>query len=204
LSLTRKRPLFPRRTLIAAAPALALGVVFGNRAGAQPADDGLADASTGWQTFPPINPPALTFEDGSGKNLSFADYKGHVLLVNIWATWCAPCKEELPGFAALAPKLKPFGGLVLPISIDVTGTGAVEAYFKAHKITTLPVLADPSGQALDRLQTNGIPVTFIVNPAGKMVARLDGAAAWDTPGVIAFLRRLAGKDEPNQDGFMQS
>lgn len=172
-----------------------------NRAHAQTAPDDLPDASEGWNVFPPAAPPPLAFQDAAGKQLTLADFKGHVLLINLWATWCGPCKEELPTFAALAPKLKRFGGLMLPISIDVDGVSAVRAYFSLRGIKNLPILVNPSGDDLDMMQTNGIPVTMVVNPAGKAVARLDGAANWNTRPVINFLHHLAAGAETNPDGF---
>jgi len=201
LSVKPKRPSLKRRSLIAAAPALALGAAWSNRADAQTGSDDLPDASTGWDAFAPVTPPPLAFQDASGKTLTLAAFKGHVLLVNLWATWCGPCKEELPTFAALAPRLKRFGGLILPISIDVDGASAVRAYFELRGIRDLPILVNPAGDDLDMLQTNGIPVTLVVNPAGKAVARLDGAADWNTKGVVDFLRHLSGGAEPNPDGF---
>jgi thiol-disulfide isomerase/thioredoxin len=193
-----------RRSLIAAAPALALGAGLSNRANAQTMSDDLPDASTGWNAFAPVAPPPLAFQDAAGKNLTLAAFKGHVLLVNLWATWCGPCKAELPTFAALAPKLKQFGGLILPISIDVDGVSAVRPYFELRGIKTLPILVNPAGDDLDMMQTNGIPVTLVMNPSGKAVARLDGAADWNTKPVIAFLRHLAKSGELNPDGFTQA
>lgn len=200
------RPSLKRRSLIAAAPALALGAAWSNHAQAQSltqsASDDLPDASTGWETFPAVTPPALEFQDKSGKSLTLQHYKGHVLLVNLWATWCGPCTEELPGLAALAPKLKLFGGLILPISIDTDGLAAVRPFFELRGVKDLPMLLNPSGDDLDMMQTNGIPVTMVVDPDGKAVARLDGAANWNTKGVVSYLRHLAGKHPANPDGFV--
>jgi thiol-disulfide isomerase/thioredoxin len=181
-----------------------LGAGTGNRAYAQTEFDDLPDASTGWNAFAPVMPPPLTFQDAAGKTLTLAAFKGHVLLVNLWATWCGPCKEELPSFAALVPKLKPFGGLVLPISIDVQGVSAVRPYFELQGIRNLPILVNPSGDDLDMLRTNGIPVTLVIDPSGKAVARLDGAANWNTAPVVEFLRHLAKSGTPNPDGFTQT
>ena len=172
-----------------------------NRAYAQTEFDDLPDAATGWNAFAPVPPPPLVFQNIRGRRLTLADFKGHVLLVNLWATWCGPCKEELPTFAALAPKLKTFGGLVLPISIDVDGVSAVKAYSTQQGIKSLPILVDPDGNDLDMMQTNGIPVTLVIDASGKAVARLDGAANWNTKAVIEFLRHQTRRGDPNPDGF---
>lgn len=201
MSVKPKRPLLTRRFVFAAAPALALGAGLSNRAAAQTELDALPDAATGWNAFAPVPPPPLVFQNSQGKQLTLADFRGHVLLVNLWATWCGPCKAELPTFAALAPKLRHFGGLVLPISIDEDGASAVRAYFSQQGIKSLPILVNPDGNDLDMMQTNGIPVTLVINAAGKAVARLDGAANWNTKAVIEFLRHQTRKDDPNPDGF---
>ncbi|MDE1896566.1 MAG: TlpA family protein disulfide reductase [Rhodospirillales bacterium] len=172
-----------------------------NLAYAQTELDDLPDAATGWNAFAPVPPPPLVFQNARGHRLRLADFKGHVLLVNLWATWCGPCKEELPTFAAVAPKLRHFGGLVLPISIDVDGVSAVHRYFRQQGIRSLPILVDPDGNDLDMMQTNGIPVTLVINTAGMAVARLDGAANWNTKAVVEFLRHQTRAGDPNPDGF---
>lgn len=175
-----------------------------NRAEAQTQFSNLPDASTGWNSFSPSEPPPFRFQDANGKALTLGHFKGHVLLVNFWATWCGPCKEELPTFSAMVPKLAKFGGLVLPVSVDVDGVKAVRAYFTLQGIKNLPVLVDPDGDDLDMLHTDGIPVTLVVNPAGKVVARLDGAADWNTKSVLGYLENLAKGGAPNPDGFTQT
>ena len=172
-----------------------------NLAYAQTELDALPDAAASWNAFAPVPPPPLVFQNTRGRRLNLTDFKGHVLLVNLWATWCGPCKEELPTFAALAPKLRHFGGLVLPISIDVDGVSTVRDYFRQEGIKTLPILVDPDGNDLDMMQTNGIPVTLVINASGKAVARLDGAANWNTKAVIEFLRHQTRAGDPNPDGF---
>jgi len=165
---------------------------------AQSSGDELPDAAEIWAQTAPAAAPPVVFSTEAGKKLTLEDFKGHVLVVNIWATWCGPCTEELPGLAALAKRIKPFGGLVLPISIDVEGAAAVKPFYASHKISNLPVLLDPAGNNLDVLNSDGVPVTIILNPEGKLVARLDGAADWNTQTVFEFLSGLARKpaDKP--------
>jgi len=190
LSVTSKHSLHSRRSIIAAATGLAVSALAGNRAAAQADDFALPDAADGLEPMAPNVPPALKFTDEKGRKLSLADYKGHVLVVNVWATWCGPCDDELPSFASLAGQIQPFGGLVLPISIDVSGAQAVGPFYTQHGITDLPLLLDPDGDSLDALDTDGVPVTIVINPEGMLVARLDGGANWNTPRVVAYLRSL--------------
>ena len=188
--------LHSRRSIIAAATGLAASALAGNRARAQTDDSGLPDAADGFAPMQPVDPPALKFTDAKGRKLSLADYAGHVVVVNLWATWCGPCVDEIPSLAALAGQIRPFGGLVLPISIDANGAQAVRPFYALHMITNLPILLDPDGDNLDVLNTDGVPDTIVINPAGKLVARVDGAANWDTPRVQAFLRSLSQAQPP--------
>ena len=179
-----------------------MAAAWGNRAVAQSSGDDLPDAAEVWAETVPAAAPPVVFRSEAGKKLTLADYKGHVLVVNLWATWCGPCTEELPGLAALAERIKPFGGLVLPISIDVEGAAAVKPFYASHDISNLPVLLDPDGNNLDVLDTDGVPLTIVLNPEGKLVARLEGAADWNTQAVFEFLGGLARQPE-DKPGAMQ-
>lgn len=172
-----------------------------NHANAQSFNYDLPDASLVWQAFAPVTPPPLIFQDENGKSITLDAFKGHVLVVNLWATWCGPCKAELPTFAALAPKLRSFGGRILPISVDQGGVGAVKAYFAQENIQNLPILVDPSGDDLTLMQSQGIPVTMLVGPDGKAVAQLEGAADWNNQNVINFLHNLAKGSAAGQGGY---
>lgn len=194
MSLKIKSPSLTRRTFAAAVPALALSAVASNRALAQtstPVTSVTPDAAKSWTAIPPTAMPPLRFIDGQGKPLTLADFKNRVLLVNLWATWCEYCRDEMPTLVALAPKLKPFHGLILPISVDKTGLKVVRPYYKAHDITDLPMLADTTGHAMEMMATEGIPTTLVVRPDGMAVAKMEGSADWDTPAVLSFLKKLA-------------
>ncbi|MDD2704939.1 MAG: TlpA disulfide reductase family protein [Acidocella sp.] len=191
MSVNFKRPLLSRRSIIAAAPGLAVSAAWGNRARAQSTDSGLPDAADGWGQATTAAAPPLAFSDVDGNKLTLKAYHGHILVVNLWATWCGPCTDELPTFAALEPRIKSLGGLVLPISIDLTGAEVVRPFYARAKITNLPILLDPQGHNLDVLNADGVPITLIIDRQGKLAARVDGAADWNTPRVLAFLHELA-------------
>lgn len=178
-----------------------MGGAWGNFAAAQSdADLDLPDAAVALDRIAPQKPPALVFEDARGRRLSLANYKGHTLIVNLWATWCGPCVAEIPSLAALAAKLKPQGVLVLPISIDLGGAATVARFFAANGVRGLPILIDPDGNDMQVLQSDSVPVSIIVNAAGKMVARTDTAANWDTEDTVALLQSLGPvvpEDMPN-------
>ena len=192
------RPLLARRSIIAG---LAAAAAWGNCANAQVTLDDLPDAAEGLDSVAPSPAPDLKFQDSTGKHLTLADFRGAGLVVNIWATWCGPCVAELPSFAAIAPQLGRSKILVLPISVDFEGVKAVEPFYKSHGIGSLPILLDPDGTATDTLNAPGIPITLVINPAGQLVARVDGGANWNTPATLARLHHLAGPAPAAMGGF---
>lgn len=188
---------FTRRSVVAAAIGLALSAVRGNEARAQVALGDLPEAAQALQQFAPVAAPRLKFTDQAGRGLSLSDYKGHGLVVSIWATWCGPCVAELPSFAAIAPKLAASKILVLPISIDMEGLKAVQPFYASHDISGLPILLDPDGDAPDILNAAGIPVTILITPTGLMVGRLDGGGNWNTPDTVKLVTRLLASPAGN-------
>lgn len=140
---------------------------------------------------PPAAVPdeAFTTPDGAGHRL--ADFKGRGMVVNLWATWCAPCVAEMPSLDALSKALAPQDIAVLPLSSDRGGADAVRAWYQQHGITALPVLLDPKGALARAFNARGIPTTIIVNRGGRAVARLEGAADWAAPAAQATIRALA-------------
>ncbi|MDE8345546.1 MAG: TlpA disulfide reductase family protein [Acidocella sp.] len=193
------RPQPTRRSIIAAFAGLAAGAGWGKFAVAQPAIEGLPDAADALTQIMPQAAPPVVFHNPAGKRLTLADYRGQALVVNLWATWCGPCVEELPSFAAIAPILRPHGVLILPISIDIGGAADVRPFFASHHIRSLPVLLDPNGNNMGVLGTNAIPYSIIINAAGKMVATMDGAADWNTPRTIAYLEALGSASAPGRE-----
>ena len=132
----------------------------------------------------------LAFERDGGEKLTLADFKGRALLLNLWATWCAPCVEEMPSLAVLSKTLAPDDIAVLPLSSDRGGVRGVEAFYQEHNISGLPVLLDPKGTAAHAWHARGIPTSVIVDKQGRERARLEGAADWSTPAAAAIVRKL--------------
>ena len=177
-----------RRRLAACGAGLAAAAGFGKSAFAMPLPDALGRLSDMF----PVAPPSFSFTDAAGKKLSLADYRGNGLIVNFWATWCAPCKAEMPTLAALNKVLTPDGIRVLPISVDSSGAEAVTSYFAAHHIEGLPVLLNPSSSALEAFHAEGIPLTIIIDRNGRMVAKTLGGADWNTPATASKIRSMVG------------
>jgi thiol-disulfide isomerase/thioredoxin len=185
--LSNRPALFPsRRSLLATLAALTAASALGKSARA----DELPDASDALTRIMPQSAPAVSFTTPHGKMLGPANYAGHTLVLNFWATWCGPCVEELPSLAQAAPGWARHGILVLPVSIDLNGAAAVIPFYKSHDITTLPILLNSDGSDVRQLNAPGIPATLVINAQGQLVAHLVGAANWNTQATFAYLASL--------------
>lgn len=140
---------------------------------------------------PPQDPPDSPFTAGDGSTHALSEFKGRGMVVNMWATWCAPCVAEMPSLDALSKALAPQDIAVLPLASDRGGADIVQRWYQQHNIGALPVLLDPKGAMARAFNARGIPTTVIINTAGKVVARLEGAADWASPDAEAIIRRLA-------------
>jgi thiol-disulfide isomerase/thioredoxin len=157
----------------------------GNRA-AQP-DDGAAIMSL---HDAPRELPELRFTDGSGKPISLADFRGKLILLNLWATWCGPCREEMPTLDRLQSALGGPDFEVVALSIDRAGIGVVDAFYTEIGINNLARYIDESGKVAQQLNALGLPTTLLLDREGREIARHVGPAEWDTPGMRAFFRPL--------------
>jgi thiol-disulfide isomerase/thioredoxin len=133
--------------------------------------------------------PELQFVDGEGHALTLAEFRGRVVLLNIWATWCVPCRKEMPTLDRLQAKLGSRDFQVVALSIDRAGIPPVSQFYKELGLTALGTYVDQSGKAAGSLGTVGIPTTLLVDRDGQEVARKVGPAEWDSPEVIALIRR---------------
>lgn len=131
--------------------------------------------------------PKVMFEiSPDGKKASLADYRGRRVLVNLWATWCAPCLAEMPELDALAAAKK--GKLVvLPLSQDMEGWQAVKKFFKPGRFQTLVPLLDQPGSFAEKMGARGLPMSVLYDEKGREVWRVVGTLKWGTPEVRAAL-----------------
>lgn len=136
-------------------------------------------------------PPDITFLDAAGKQHHLAEFRGHGMLINLWATWCPPCVEEMPSLAVLAKALAPANMAVLPLSADNGGAKVVEAFFARRKITGLPVLLDPDGTAARAFDVPGLPTSIVIDKKGMQIARAVGAVNWAASEAASIVQRLA-------------
>ena len=132
--------------------------------------------------------PAASFVDGGGRPVGFADFRGKVVLVNVWATWCAPCVREMPTLARLEAELGGDGFAVVAVAVDRRGLPEVDRFYAKHGIEGLPAFAD-TGNAVPRaLGVVGLPTTVLLDRQGREIGRLVGGAEWDSPEAVALLR----------------
>jgi len=131
----------------------------------------------------------FTFPGRDGKKVSLADYKGKVVLLNIWATWCAPCMAEMPSMEKLYQEFKDEGFELLAVSVDESGAEAVTLFMKKHKLS-FPVLLDPRGDIKNLYQVTGIPESFIMDKDGIIVEKVIGPRDWAASGAISYFRNL--------------
>jgi len=151
------------------------------------------DASFSLSGKPPLGErgaaPNFTLPGLDGKIVSLADYRGKVILLNIWATWCPPCVEEMPSMERLYQRLKGDGFEILAVSIDATGAEDVRPFMKKHKLSFTALIG--SKAVMQRLyQTTGVPESYIIDQNGMIVDKIIGPKDWASPGIIRYFKNL--------------
>jgi thiol-disulfide isomerase/thioredoxin len=141
------------------------------------------------RTAKPKPIPELRFVDGAGRALTLGDFRGKVVLLNIWATWCAPCREEMPALDRLHAQLGGERFQVVALSVDLQGAPIARKFYGEVGIKALPLYIDPSAKAAFLLDAAGLPATLLVDRAGREIGRHLGPVKWDAPEVVSELRR---------------
>ena len=134
--------------------------------------------------------PNFALPDLTGKTVSLADYRGKVVLLNIWATWCPPCVEEMPSMEKLYQEMKGEPFEILAVSLDESGTKVVAPFMKKHKLS-FPTLIDSAGIMKDLYQTTGIPESLIITKDGVILEKIIGPRNWASSGAIKYFRELS-------------
>ena len=152
----------------------------------------LASAQEATKTFimhpAPKSVAPIGFVDEQGRTRSLGDFRGKVVVLNVWATWCVPCRTEMPTLDRLQAALGGADFEVVPVSIDRGGLDVVSKFFTEIGISNLTKVIDTSGQVLRSVGAVGLPTTLIIDRAGNEIGRVVGPAEWDAPEVVALLK----------------
>ncbi|MBM3545933.1 MAG: TlpA family protein disulfide reductase [Alphaproteobacteria bacterium] len=142
--------------------------------------------------------PEAPFKTRAGEPTNLADFKGRVLLVNYWATWCSPCVAEMPSLDRLEASLGGNDFAVLPIASDRAGLKVVEPFYEKAGLKKLPIYLDQDMKFTRSSGVRGLPTTLLVDRTGHEVGRMEGDAAWDSKDAEALIRRyLVEKSDPS-------
>lgn len=134
--------------------------------------------------------PSISFVDAEGRTKTLADFRGTVTAVHFWATWCGPCRTELPTVDYLQREIGGPDFAVLALSLDRDGASVVEEYYASIGISDLPIYVDEGMASARTLRVIGLPYTIFVDREGREVARVLGDRDWSDPDVVALVRKL--------------
>ncbi|MBV1867023.1 MAG: TlpA family protein disulfide reductase [Marinosulfonomonas sp.] len=132
----------------------------------------------------------IAFFDPEGGEHKLSDWQGKYVLLNFWATWCAPCRKEMPGLEEIQAE---FGGdtfEVVPIATGRNALPGIRRFFKEVGVENLPILLDPKQKLARDMAVLGLPITVILNPEGQEIARLRGDAEWNSDSAKAIIAAL--------------
>ncbi|MGH6802337.1 MAG: thiol:disulfide interchange protein TlpA [Methyloceanibacter sp.] len=135
----------------------------------------------------PLDLPEFNFAGADGKSKSLADFRGKIVLLNIWATWCVPCREEMPALDTLETKLGGKDFQVVAVNIDKGGPDKAAAFLKETGATHLTLYTDPSGKLFSTLKAVGMPTTLLIDRDGKEIGRIIGPADWASPEAVEVI-----------------
>jgi len=143
---------------------------------------------------PGTHAPAYTvFGITTPDTVDIRDFRGEVVLLNVWATWCGPCEQEMPSMERLYQEMGPQGLRVVAVSVDQADPETVGAWVQERDLS-FTVLHDPSGRIQQVYQTTGVPESFVVDREGVIVKKIIGATEWDHPAQKALFRRLLASE----------
>lgn len=139
----------------------------------------------------PIPVQPVSFAESNGRQLGLSDFKGKHILVNVWATWCPPCRKEMPALdrlqAKLGVKAEPE---IVAISVDAVSFDQLHAFYSVLGISNMAVYKGNEADIFQALRIVGLPTTLLIDHNGQEIARLIGPAAWDGPEIVAQLSTL--------------
>ena len=172
-----------------AAVAVAILVLYGMKGGAVHA--GPPSVLDKVELSPnPTPAPEVSFADAAGKPVALADFKGRAVLLNLWATWCAPCVAELPELARAKEGLPEDKIAVVAVALERTDAEKIGAFLKKHNSSALGVYIDAPLDLMRALKTQSLPYTVLIDAEGRVVATASGPQDWGDPEAVAYLNTL--------------
>ncbi len=189
-----------KNTLAAAlALALALAPAFAGPRSAAAADPAPPLRGAFGENFtlldPPVPAPLEAFTDLAGNPVRLADFEGRVVLLNFWATWCAPCVREMPSLDRLQAVLGDRGLSVVAVSIDRAGVKVIRPFAKRLGLAHLGLYHDPEGALFRAFGVTGLPASFLIDPNGAILGAYAGPAEWDGPEARALIEYYLNRPE---------
>jgi thiol-disulfide isomerase/thioredoxin len=136
--------------------------------------------------------PEIAFDDADDKALKLADYKGKVVLLNFWATWCAPCVKEMPSLDKLQAAMGKDKFVVVPLSLDGPSKPKVVPFYKDKNLANLGIYFDKGKKVQQALDVSVLPTSILIDGQGREIGRLLGEADWDKPEAIALMKAAVG------------
>ena len=153
-------------------------------------------AAVGGELFVASEPrivPELRFADGAGRPRTLADFRGKTVPLNLWATWCVPCRKEMPALDRLQARLGGPDFEVVALSIDRKGLSAVQPFYVELGLKTLAIYVDETGSAASQAGALGLPTTLLIDARGNEVGRAVGPREWDSLATMAEIERRIGR-----------
>jgi len=175
-----------RRAFLALAAA-----TIANRGLAQ--DSAMPAAALAHPAIPAKDARELLMKDVDGNPVPVSDYAGRLVVLNLWGSWCPPCRREMPSISRLVDKVDPAKIVVVPLAFDNGNTSRVRAFYKTAGITNLPILMGDGQNLKSVLSLSRLPTTAILDKTGMHISTVAGEAMWDDDDTVAWLNRLAAK-----------
>ncbi len=194
-----------KKNALAAAPvatvlALALALAFAEPRNAAAADPAPPLRGAFGENFtlldPPVPAPLEAFTDLAGNRVRLAELKGRVVLLNFWATWCAPCVREMPSLDRLQAALGDRALSVVAVSIDRGGAEAIRPFAKRLGLAHLGLYHDPKGALFRAFGVTGLPASFLIDRNGAILGAYAGPAEWDGPEARALIEYYLNRPNP--------
>jgi len=138
----------------------------------------------------PEEVPDVKFQDAQGRERTLADWRGKVVLLNLWATWCLPCRKEMPALDRLQQEIGSDRFEVVAVSVDRTGLQGARKFLDEAKVEKLALYADGTARMASTLRAAGLPATLLLDAQGREVGRLLGPAEWDSEDAKRLIRAV--------------